>query len=167
MNTKTQTKLDSFTLAYIEAALWSSTEYAFGECPCCGESAILSHYPEPEFEQVPMCSAEGCGVKEIANPDHMDRNYGTKDLAPETLEKIISDCAKLQSENETPNYGGGEWTNEERAGHDFWLTRNGHGVGFWDRDELDEATQTRLTDASEAFGECTLYVGDDGKLYLS
>lgn len=24
----------------------------------------------------------------------------------------------------------------ERFGHDFWLTRNGHGTGFWDRDEL-------------------------------
>jgi hypothetical protein len=23
-------------------------------------------------------------------------------------------------------------------GHDFWLTRCGHGVGFWDRDELQE-----------------------------
>ncbi len=22
----------------------------------------------------------------------------------------------------------------EQAGHDFWLTRNGHGSGFWDRD---------------------------------
>lgn len=25
----------------------------------------------------------------------------------------------------------------ERFGHDFWLTRCGHGAGFWDRDELD------------------------------
>lgn len=24
-----------------------------------------------------------------------------------------------------------------RAGGDFWYTRNGHGVGFWDRDELE------------------------------
>jgi hypothetical protein len=23
--------------------------------------------------------------------------------------------------------------NEEQIGHDFWLTRNGHGAGFWDR----------------------------------
>jgi hypothetical protein len=22
---------------------------------------------------------------------------------------------------------------EEQIGHDFWLTRNGHGAGFWDR----------------------------------
>ena len=23
---------------------------------------------------------------------------------------------------------------DEYAGHDFWLTRNGHGAGFWDGD---------------------------------
>lgn len=23
-----------------------------------------------------------------------------------------------------------------RAGHDLWLTRNGHGTGFWDRPEV-------------------------------
>lgn len=26
-----------------------------------------------------------------------------------------------------------EWTNEQ-IGHDIWLTRGGHGAGFWDRD---------------------------------
>lgn len=25
----------------------------------------------------------------------------------------------------------------EQAGHDFWLTRNGHGAGFWDGDWKD------------------------------
>lgn len=25
---------------------------------------------------------------------------------------------------------------DEQAGHDFWFTRQGHGVGFWDRREL-------------------------------
>lgn len=24
----------------------------------------------------------------------------------------------------------------EQAGHDFWLTRNGHGTGFWDRQDF-------------------------------
>lgn len=24
----------------------------------------------------------------------------------------------------------------EQVGHDIWLTRNGHGVGFWDRPEV-------------------------------
>jgi hypothetical protein len=50
------------------------------------------------------------------------------------------------------------------AGHDFWLTRNGHGAGFWDRGlgELGE----RLTQASKAFGEVHLYLGDDELVYV-
>lgn len=44
---------------------------------------------------------------------------------------------------------------EAAFGHDFWLTRQGHGVGFWDREgeglpsELGDA----LTEQAKAFGE--------------
>lgn len=50
-----------------------------------------------------------------------------------------------------------------QLGHDFWLTRNGHGAGFWDGDwpENGEA----LTDISNSFGEVNLYLGDDRKVY--
>jgi hypothetical protein len=51
------------------------------------------------------------------------------------------------------------------AGHDFWLTRNGHGAGFWDGD-WPEPLATVLTDAAHAFGELSPYVGDDGLIYL-
>lgn len=51
------------------------------------------------------------------------------------------------------------------AGHDFALTRNGHGAGFWDGD-LPEELGERLTEASEAAGEVCAYIGDDGQVYL-
>lgn len=62
----------------------------------------------------------------------------------------------------------------ERFGHDFALTRNGHGAGFWDRDELEAddlgdklsalcgwtgGTRTRFT-------ENNLYLADDGLAYF-
>jgi hypothetical protein len=50
------------------------------------------------------------------------------------------------------------------GGHDFWLTRNGHGAGFWDGDWPKEAGD-RLTKACEEFGEFDLYIGDDGMIY--
>jgi hypothetical protein len=44
--------------------------------------------------------------------------------------------------------------NIEQAGHDFWLTRNGHGAGFWDRPEIYGAEIAQeLTRASKACGE--------------
>jgi len=52
---------------------------------------------------------------------------------------------------------------EKRAGHDFWLTRNGHGAGFWDGDWPEYGEY--LTKASKAFGEMDLMIGDDGKIH--
>lgn len=52
------------------------------------------------------------------------------------------------------------WT---QIGHDFWLTRAGHGAGFWDRGigELGD----KLTELSNEYKNIDLYVGDDGKIY--
>lgn len=49
-------------------------------------------------------------------------------------------------------------------GHDFWLTRNHHGAGFWDRGY--GAVGKRLTDAAHAYGELHVWAGDDGKFYF-
>lgn len=57
---------------------------------------------------------------------------------------------------------GAPWDNSE--GHDFWLTRAGHGAGFWDGD-LPEELGERLTQASKAAGNREPYIGDDGLIY--
>lgn len=41
----------------------------------------------------------------------------------------------------------------EQAGRDFWFTRQGHGVGFWDRDQLDGTLGDKLSAAARSFGE--------------
>lgn len=88
----------------------------------------------------------------------MDRKYGIKDLATETRLAMIEDCARFQAENAEDIA-----SDLSQAGHDFWLTRNGHGAGFWDGD-WPEAGE-RLTKASKAYPEVTLYIGDDKKIY--
>ncbi|AUQ95962.1 hypothetical protein PhaeoP66_03220 [Phaeobacter inhibens] len=57
-----------------------------------------------------------------------------------------------------------------QAGHDFWLTRNGHGAGFWDRPETYKSETgafygAMLTDAAERAGPVEIYAGDDGAIY--
>ena len=88
-----------------------------------------------------------------------DKHHGIEDIAPDTLAKIVTDCKQFQAEH---------WAaiddNPEGAGHDFWLTRNGHGAGFWDGD-WPEPQGEKLTKAADAFGEIWLYVGDDNKIY--
>lgn len=102
----------------------------------------------------------------------MDANYGAEDIALETLKEMVADCEDFQTSF-------GELISEDlsQAGHDFWLTRNGHGAGFWDGDwdsPLPDSVETAkpyetvgdyLTDMSEPYGEVNLYVGDDGKIY--
>jgi hypothetical protein len=132
--------LDAFTLAYIEAALWSSNDNS-----------------DPE-----------------TGGDPLDANYSAEDIAPETLSAIVADCAKFQASPafqaamaDTRNIcarGTGQYSVDEQAGHDFWLTRNGHGAGFWDGDWL-EPHETALDALAKSFGEVDLYVGDDGKIY--
>lgn len=90
----------------------------------------------------------------------LDENYTDSDLAPEAMEKVRNDC------NSFYDRAGAlldEW-DDEQAGHDYWLTRNGHGAGFWDRGKDAGAA---LTELAHADGTCDAYVGDDGKIYLS
>lgn len=55
----------------------------------------------------------------------------------------------------------------QQLGHDFWLTRNGHGAGFWDRDELArDGLGDQLTELAQQAGEVWLYQGDDALIYI-
>ena len=84
------------------------------------------------------------------------------DFAPETVTKIISDCAAFELANTALLNEAGD---AEQNGHDFWLTRNHHGAGFWDRGYAENIGNA-LTKAAHAFGEVSLTLGDDDKLYL-
>lgn len=129
-------KLDKFTQAYLEAALWSSTDET-----------------NPEQGGEPL-----------------DKTYGVKDIEPETLSEMVRDCRKFQEDNaeliDDDNVAvESDHCCEARAGHDFWLTRNGHGAGFWDGDWTEPAAAA-LTKASEKFGEFNLSAtGDGGQVY--
>lgn len=104
-------------------------------------------------------------------------NVDAGDIAPELLAKINADCAAFWNANAGTILCDGApqardvdcaASESERvaamAGHDFWLTRCGHGAGFWDGD-WPEPAATTLDNAAKAFGNVDLYIGDDGKIY--
>jgi hypothetical protein len=91
-----------------------------------------------------------------SNGNPLDDYFDAYDLDADTRARMVSDCRDFQHEQREllkkayPLYReklGMEYTPDERAGHDFWLTRNGHGAGFWDRglgkvgDQLSEAAK--------------------------
>lgn len=138
------TQITSVLLSYITAALWTSHD-----------------------ESTP------------AGGEPMDRNYSPEDIAPDTLARMAKDLTEFLTANAADiakgctrciDAGTSQYhTHEEMAAHDFWLTRNGHGAGFWDGDwedaDGDKSRAKRLTDAAHAFGSFDLYVGDDSKIH--
>jgi hypothetical protein len=100
----------------------------------------------------------------------LDDNYGPDDIDGATVLVARDECADFVRANyadlcayvRVPN----AFANWASAGHDFWLTRNRHGAGFWDRGlgELGD----RLTEASHPYGEAYLMPGDGmGELFFS
>ena len=114
------------------------------------------------------------------NCDPLDAHYDMSDIADATIEKARKDCAEFQrlagpllaqayqfyidsGKAAHPDAGSAEAC----AGHDFLLTRNRHGTGFWDRGMPDNLGQrlTSLCHDGRTFPEVSFYVGDDGRIY--
>jgi hypothetical protein len=89
----------------------------------------------------------------------LDDTHSIEDFAPATLAELVADCEAFQADNADDIAA-----DPSRAGHDFWLTRCGHGAGFWDGDWPHDAGK-RLTAAAKVYGNVDLYVGDDGLVY--
>lgn len=137
--------LDEFLSAYIEAALWSS-----------------------------MDDADDSGGEPL------DTNYNENDIAPETLARMRADCGaflthklgggliaiaeRLEAEGRWSLPAGANSSVMANAGQDLWLTRNGHGCGYFDGD-WPKGIGEGLDKLAHDFGASDLYVGDDGLIY--
>jgi hypothetical protein len=91
----------------------------------------------------------------------LDKNYSPDDIDSATMVQMVADCADFQERFAEQISESG--IDDEKAGHRFWLARNGHGVSFND-DETTPATEA-LQDGAEEYGEFYLTVGDDGLIY--
>jgi hypothetical protein len=115
------------------------------------ECALWSSHVEEEYaaanDMAPDVSLESAG-------------FGPEDLTSEALDSMRADVRGFVE-------GCGELLaglSDEQVGHDFWLTRNGHGAGFWDRG-LGEAGE-RLSAMARPYGESHLYVTDDELVHV-
>jgi len=93
--------------------------------------------------------------------EHLDEKYDLEDISLKTVKQAIKDCKDFRLKADRYVYA--EKMSLEQIGHDFWLTRNGHGAGFWDRD-LGKLGDD-LTKICEQFNERYAYVGGDNKIY--
>lgn len=93
--------------------------------------------------------------------EELDGEYDVNDFSEGAKTKAKADCNLFKEK-------AGDLLNGldlDSVGHDFWLTRNGHGAGFWDGD-YEESIGQALTKISEEFGEINVEVGDDNNIEL-
>lgn len=98
---------------------------------------------------------------EDTTPRPLDDDFDASDLTPEARDSIESDCEQFA----TDNWADLKDMDPAQAGHDFLLTRDGHGAGFWDRGLGDKGD--RLTAACKPYGDSGLYVGDSGDIHTT
>ncbi len=115
------TNLETFLAAYLECALWSSTDES-----------------------------------NDSGGDPLDENYDVDDFTRDAVRSARRDCRGFLSlpgvSHALSNVG--DWG---QHGHDFWLTRNRHGAGFWDRGYAADIGKL-LTDAAHSYGSEYVFV---------
>lgn len=135
------------TDSYLETALWSSSDWD--------------------------------DMDDSDNPTPFDENYSVSDFTEEARLEAEADCRAFLElldgieidEDRTLLDCAEELQGYSRIGHDFWLTRNGHGAGFWDGDyedrDAEEDYGDRITDVVKAnFGEINPWADGDGGVYF-
>lgn len=96
-----------------------------------------------------------------------DSEYHLSDEARETMTAHCQewfDLCEVKGLPPVPEYSCPQYSDDVKSGHDLWLTRNGHGVGYWDRGLGELGNQ--LSDLARSMGECNLYLGDDQQIYI-
>jgi hypothetical protein len=109
----------------------------------------------------------------------LDANYSVTDIDEASLQKLHKRFQSFVERAEqllTAKFGG-DWSSIDdfyigasngsyQTEHDYILTVNGHGVGFWEKHDWQEAAGEILTALAQKETEIHAYVGDDGKICL-
>ena len=101
---------------------------------------------------------------ETDNQDEpLDKGRDLSDIHPDTHEAMEKDCASFLAE---------QWEDlkdldPEQCGHDFWLTRQGHGAGFWSRGNGEAGERLSAACGLHTnYPEQYPYVGGDGYVHI-
>ncbi len=138
-----------------------------------GVEWLVDQQPEPVQPAGPLAEPEFVaflrGYTDAllwSSTDEVDGETVNLDGFPTTTQlddRCRADCLKFFTGNRGDIYLAAQAYGTDdgfaSAGHDFALTRNGHGAGFWDGD-LPKDLGDRLTTAAREAGECSLYVND-------
>ena len=139
----TKEEIDSFVFGYKRAIIFTDADHSV---------TVGQFNDDPDIE-----FSEGSFPHDVT----------IDDFSEDSLLAIHNECEDFINSNQDlireavsrPGYS------FESAGHDFWLTRNGHGAGFWDRYELSaDDLGDKLSKACRHTDRYTSF-GVDNKIY--
>lgn len=106
--------------------------------------------------------AAGLQLADEALGDDCDRD----NLTPVSQAHVAAECALFLAQAYRLNLLTPDESDFQRAGSDFFLTRNGHGAGFFDRPEVyGEAEAAGLTTLAGLFGPADFELGTGGQVH--
>ncbi len=149
-------KLSERTVSYLETILWAET--------------ITLPAPEDELVDGYMDVDDEHALSGIHDGAPLDDHFGFDDFTVKSLRKAQADCDAFFDALESAGIAecAAQYADDGRIAHDFWLTRNGHGAGFWDGDydggenDIGDA----LTAIAKGFAGMYVSIDDDGNLHL-
>jgi hypothetical protein len=111
--------LSPFVQGYIEAMLFTSV----------ADGVSMVDWNDPENREADREGTLGGSIPG-------DSGFG--DIHPTSLQRAIEECETFQAKaSDLLSLAYQRDYNETQAGRDFWFTRCGHGVGYWDRNQLE------------------------------
>lgn len=98
-------------------------------------------------------------------PVSMDEAYGVADFTADSVKTAHEDCLEFVQKSGINTDS--MWT-PERAGHFFWLTRCGHGAGFWHRSLAgeDAVRGNKYAEIARSFGDSHLSPAMNGRVQI-
>jgi hypothetical protein len=128
-------ELSPFLQGYLEAMFFTN----------CASGISMVEWEEPENQEL---------VREGQADGDLPTDAGFGDIYPDSLIKAHHECSEFQQKARALlSQAYGRDYDATQAGRDFWFTRCGHGVGFWDRDQLKaDDLGDKLTEIAESFG---------------
>lgn len=141
------------TIHYLETILWAETV----SLPCIEDDLVDGKMDVDKNH--PLYGVEECKP--------LDDYFGCINFTEKALRKAETEVTAWFKYLEARRlYARAlEYTDDKHIAHDFWLTRNGHGCGYWDGDYGDKLGDL-LTKACESRGRQHVWINENGTLEL-
>jgi hypothetical protein len=150
-----QNDINQILKGYIDAALWTEEERL--------KDDYQSEYGDEEEYDSEDDELEKL-IKISANLNKKSfENFTREDIEPDSLIKAYTEIKKFLDLAGDSVIEAIETNGLERLGHDIWLTRNGHGAGFFDH-SYDDENEKKLMQAAKALKEVNIYINDNLRL---